>query len=157
MSNFDAFLAFGQLVSIDKNMTVVGEYNSTAKGLSKIIEQSRTTGAALICGHGIVAVECLRRGFESRLRFNKLIETYGGEISPYVVVDNLEKRMWHLYRCNTERRSYVEPFSGYINLIGKGGIVPLPGDLLNRFTWLGYAPESPEELPVAPEWMFPTW
>lgn len=93
MNNFDSFINFGKIIYIDKNMTYVGDYNSTAKGLSKTIEQSRACGAALVCGHGIVAVECSRQGFQPPLRFNKLIAEYGGEISPYAVIDNLEHTM----------------------------------------------------------------
>lgn len=158
MSNFDSFIAFGKLVSIDRNMNPLGEYPSSAKGLSKTIEESCANGVGLLCGDGVVAVQCSRRGFESTLRFNNLIAENGGIASPYAVVDNIGRQIWHLYRSNNQKTwSYLEPFSGYINVIGKGGLVPLPGDLLGRFEWLGYAPESPEDLPPAMEWLFPSY
>ena len=164
MNNFTTFLQFGNLIPITHNMTPVahvathGGYDD-AVDLEKAIKSTYANGVGLVCGDGVVAVQYSRKGFKPLLRFNEMVAEWGGIISPYAVIDRLGGQIWHLYRSTTNEKtwSYLEPFSGYINVIGKGGFVPLPGDLLGRFEWLGYTPESPEDLPPAMEWLFPSY
>lgn len=158
MSNFDSFLTFGKLIYIDWNVTPIGDYNSTAKGLSKAIEQTYAFGVGLVCGDGVIAVECSPRGYDSRTRFNKMVKNHGGVSSPYAVYDRFTGKVWHLYRCAEQRNSYFEPFTGFVSILGKGSFVPLPGDRESRFTWFfGYAPTTPEDLPEAEPWFFPNY
>lgn len=151
MSNFESF-GFENIILIDRN---INPMSNNAAGLSKDIQQTYATGVGLVCG-GIIAVECIYPGFESRKRFTELVNDRGGVISPFAIKDSRNGTVWYLYRC-AEEKSYLEPFSGYINVIGKGGIVPLPGDLYGRFEWLGATPETPEDLPAAMPWLFPNW
>lgn len=158
MTNFDSFLTFGELVYIDYDMTPIGDYNSTTKGLSKDIEQTYANGVGLFCGDGVIAVECSPRGYDSRGRFDRMIKNHGDTMSPYAIYDRFTGKVWYLYQAAKERKSYFEPFTGFVNVLGKGSFVPLPGDREGRFTWLfGYSPASPEDLPEAQPWFFPNY
>ena len=154
MSNFESF-GFENIILIDRYMNPM---SNKAAGLSKTIQQTYATGVGVVCGHGIVAVECSPRGYDSRGRFDRMIKNHGGVMSPYAIYDRFTGKMWYLYRCNEQRKSYFEPFTGFVSILGKGSFVPLPGDRENRFTWLfGYSPASPEDLPEAQPWFFPSY
>ena len=158
MNNFNSFVSFGDLILIDSSMTPIGGYNSTAKGLSKDIQQTYAFGTGLLCGNGVIAVECSPRGYDSRGRFSKMVKNHGGTMSPYAIYDRFTGKVWYLYQAAEERNSYFEPFTGFVNVLGRGSFVPLPGDRESRFTWLfGYSPASLEDLPEAEPWFFPNY